>query len=171
MIAVLAAALVPAATSVAAAPTPTPSACQSYPVGAVAAATLMVSTTTPFEGQTITVSGTNFVTNEAIAIDLSGSPVAHVTTSASGSFSTPVTLPAGVTGTQTISVAGDHSTCPASSITITIQGAGVSATSQGLSHTGVDILTGLAVAIALLIAGVALTGGARRKPAGRHSAD
>jgi hypothetical protein len=166
----LTATFAPSAAS-AAAPTPTPSFCQSYPVGAVPAATLTVSTTVPFAGETITVGGTNFVAHESLTIELNSAPIvlAHVTTSASGSFSTPVTLPSGVTGTHTISVAGDTSSCPSSPITITINSAGTSSASGGLPNTGVDILTGLAVALALLVAGIALTGGARRR-SGRHSA-
>jgi len=165
---------VPMASAVAAAPSPTPSECATYPIGAVPAAELAVSTTTPFPGESIMVSGSNFVANEAITIELHSAPIvlAHVTTDGNGAFSVHVTIPSNLTGTHTIDVAGDHSFCPSSPVTITIQSSGTSPSGGGLPNTGVDILAGVAIALALLAAGIALTHGGRRKQHGpaRHTA-
>lgn len=156
--------------------TPTPTGCEPYPPGAHRAR-LTVSTTTPAPGQAFTVAGTNLVANEPITIDLDGSTVlASLTTSAGGSFSTQVTLPGSVTGTHTISVAGDNSVCAATSVTVSVQsGIEAAATSQAqnqsqnLAGTGVDIALGLVAAAGLLVVGIVLSRVARRRSASNHS--
>jgi hypothetical protein len=166
-LAALAAAFAPAAQAGAAA-VPTPASCQAYPIGAVPAATLSVSTTTPFPGESITVSGTNFEPHDAITIVLSSNLIelGHVTTNASGAFSTSVTIPSNLSGSHVLSLVGAVAVCQPSPITLTIQGEGTSG--GGLPNTGVDILAGIAIALALLTAGVALTRGGRRRQHSSH---
>jgi hypothetical protein len=135
---------------------------------------LTVSTTTPFPGQTITVAGANFTANVAVDIVLDTNDVlAHVNADASGSFSVDVKLPADLVGNHVIRAVGTGlGDCPVDPIQITAQGSAPSSSSGGgLASTGVDILTGLAIALALLAVGAFLTGSGRRKASnGRHSA-
>lgn len=148
--------------SAAAAPTPYPP--PSCPL-------LTVSTTTPFPGQTITVGGTNFTPHVAVTIELDTNvTLGHATADGSGNFSVPVKLPAGVTGSHLIHAVGTGlGDCPVDPIQISVQGAGASGSSSGggLASTGVDILTGIAVALALIGGGVLFARGGRRRH--RHS--
>jgi hypothetical protein len=128
---------------------------------------IKLSTTTPNPGQTITVSGQDFTPDIDVSVVLDTHTVLATThTTANGTFAVDVTLPAGVTGTHTISATGDprlaSGDCPAASVTISI-GAESSTSSGGLASTGVDILTGVAVALALIGAGVLITRSARRR--------
>jgi hypothetical protein len=146
-------------TAGAVAPAPT---CGTYPPSF--GASMSVSTTTPFPGQTITVTGEHFKANEDFNLVLdTGAVLAAVHVAADGSFSVNVTLPAGLTGNHVISTDGDESGCPADPIQIDIQGSGTSG--GGLASTGVDILTGLAIALALIAGGVLFARSGRR----RHS--
>jgi hypothetical protein len=127
-------------------------------------ASMSVSTTTPFPGQTITLSGQNFApagSNVTIVLD-TGAVLAHVTINSSGTFSVPVTLPAGVTGNHKILAQGQI-TCPPDPVQISIQAAGTQG--GGLASTGVDILTGLAIALALIAGGVLMARSGRRRSA------
>src|SRR5258706_15081607 len=70
-------------------------------------ATLSVSTTTPFPGQTITVSGVNFAPNEQITLVLdTGATLGDVTVGADGTFSKDVVVPNDLRGNHRISVQG-----------------------------------------------------------------
>lgn len=126
---------------------------------------LSVSTTTPFPGQTITIAGENFTPTADVTIKLDTSAtLAHVIVKADGSFSVPVKLAADLVGHHVISAVGVNlGKCPVEPIQINIQASGTSG--GGLASTGVDILTGIAVALALIGAGVLLARGGRR----RHS--
>ena len=127
---------------------------------------LTISTTTPFPGETITVAGTNFTPGASVDIDLdTNTTLGHATADASGNFSVHVTLPAGVTGNHVIRAVGTGlGNCPVDPIQINASGAeGSSSSSGGLASTGVDILTGIAVALALVGAGVLFTRGGRRR--------
>ena len=135
---------------------------------------LTISTTTPFPGQTITVAGSNFTPGASVGIDLdTNTPLGHATADGSGNFSVDVTLPAGVTGNHVIRAVGtDLGNCPVDPIQINASGAGGSSSSNsgGLASTGVDILTGVAIALALLAVGAFLTGsGKKRSKSGQHS--
>lgn len=137
--------------------------CGTYPPSF--GASMSVSTTTPFPGQTITISGQHFVANEHITLVLdTGFVLAHVTVGADGSFSVPVTLPASLRGSHTILVDGDTSVCPPDPVQIVIQ-SGSTPPGGGLASTGVDILAGVAVALALIAGGILFARSGRR----RHS--
>ena len=146
--------VVPAASATAYPPTTCPS--------------LSVSTTNPQPGETITLSSSGMPANAHVKIYLHSDPILlkTVTTDASGSFTTTVTLPAGLTGTHTIVAVPDKPMapgCPPPSVTITIQSHGKNP--GGTSFTGVDILAMLLGAAVLLGIGVALNrSGKRRKP-------
>lgn len=139
--------------------------CPPYPPNTGAA--LAVSTTNPQPGDSITVTGSHFVPNASVRLELHTSVVvlATVQADANGDFSTTVTLPDGVTGTHTIVAATGVPTsgnCATPTITITIQG---TQPPGGTSFTGVDVLAMVLGALALLGVGIALTrGGKRRKP-------
>ncbi|MDT4894575.1 MAG: hypothetical protein QOE97_3610 [Pseudonocardiales bacterium] len=127
---------------------------------------MSVSTTTPFPGETITVTGQHFKANENITLVYdTGSTLADVHVDANGRFSTGVRIPA-VTGNHMILVSGDHSVCPPDPIQVTVQSSG--GAGGGLSSTGVNVLTGLAIAIALLAGGVLLTRSGRRRSRSHH---
>ena len=82
----------------------------SNPYPPTTCANLAVSATTIPEGGTITVTGTDYVANQAVSIlFIQGSHtivLASVTSSATGTFSHVVTLPAGFTGQATITTTG-----------------------------------------------------------------
>lgn len=149
----------------AAAPTPAGTVCGGY--GSLdVRASMSVSTTTPFPGQTITLSGQNFAPAGivvTIVLD-TGAVLTHVTINASGTFSVPITMPAGVTGNHKILAEGQI-TCPPDPVQVTIQASGNAGNNGGLASTGVDILTGLAIAIALIAGGVLMARSGRRRSA------
>jgi hypothetical protein len=133
-----------------------------------------VSTTTPFPGQQITVSGSAFEASQNITLVMHSDAVAlaHVTADSAGSFSVKVTIPTGTSGSHTIAVQGDMSGCPVEPIQIRVQGHGVDAANSGggLAFTGVDILAAVAIALALITAGVILArSGRHRRSGGAHS--
>jgi hypothetical protein len=130
---------------------------------------LGVSTTTPFPGQQITVTGSGFVAGESVTLilDTSATVLGHVTVSGDGTFSTTVTIPENFTGIHTIKVLGDTSGCPVDPIQITVQGHGPSGGPGGPAFTGFDALLAVVIALALIAAGVTLSRSGRRR---RHHA-
>ncbi|HJQ42936.1 MAG TPA: hypothetical protein VJ831_07625 [Jatrophihabitantaceae bacterium] len=123
---------------------------------------MSVSTTNPRPGQTITLTGANFEpagSTVTIVLD-TGAVLAHVTIDASGSFSIPITMPTGVTGNHLILAQGYAGQCPPDPVQVTISTSGEGG--GGLASTGVDILTGLAIAIALIAGGVLFARSGRR---------
>jgi hypothetical protein len=146
------------------------STCNSYPPGP--GASLGVSTTTPFAGEQITVSGANFNASKPVTVNMNTQTVelGTTTTNAAGSFSLKVTIPSDATGSHSISVSGPAvpTECPPGSIAITI--ASSSSPKPPLSFTGVEIGALIAVALLLLAGGVLFaTAGRRRQHAsGRH---
>jgi hypothetical protein len=151
-----------------------------YPI--TTCSTLAVSTTNPLPGEAITVTGTNFLPGASVSLVLRPGETAlkTVTASASGSFSTQVTMPNSTTNGGNYNIVATtgavrNSNCPADPIqTLAIQaetdtnggGAGGGASGNGgsgnggLSVTGLDIAGLLVLAAALLGTGVALN---RRK--------
>ena len=129
---------------------------------------LSVSTTNPTPGETITISSSGLPPHSNVRIELHTDVVVlkTVETDANGSFTTTVTLPAGVTGTHTIVAVPDKPMapgCPPPSVTINIQNGNPGG--GGTSFTGVDVLAMVLGAAALLAIGVALNrSGKRRKP-------
>lgn len=145
--------------------------------------TIAVSTTTPLAGEAITVSGMNFVAGATVRLELDSSATVlkTVTASASGTFTTQVTMPADLLGSHTIlaSGGGGGPGCPADPIQI-VQvhgpgGSGVEATSVpgagaggansggGTAFTGVDVLLLVIIAGLLVTAGVMLNRGGKRR--------
>lgn len=125
--------------------------------------TLAVSTTKPAVGETITVTGRNFDAHASVTVVMHSRTyvLAKVRTDASGSFSTGVTMPAGLTGHHIIQATGAQSACPADPIEIVITGtttasAGTGGPGGGTALTGVDILGLLVAALAMIGAGVLL---------------
>lgn len=136
--------------------------------------TLSISTTKPFAGQTITVAGAAFAPNRALTLTLhpASTVLANVTTDANGAFSTKVTIPANVTGTQTIATSAGASAagCPLGPITIQIASVVTTPPSSPLASTGVDVLAAVVVALVLICGGLMLTRGGRRQARGTHAA-
>jgi len=152
-----------------------------YPVKA--GATLAVSTTTPYSGQTIDVSGSNFQPGENVTLKLNGKAVATVKADNSGSFSTSLKITSapgkfqltatgavcGVAGLL-LSIRAGSGVLPVTSTKSPAAGAGGAATGQGgggLAFTGVDTALLLAVAVALIAGGGYLAHAGRRRHARR----
>lgn len=140
-------------------------------------ATISVSTTNPLPGESIVVSGVDFLANASVQLELQppGSVLKTVTSDSSGSFSTSVKLPDGVTGRHRVvatSGAPNSASCPSDPFVIlNIQKHGTEGSSastgghHGTSFTGVDVLLVLLAAALLIAAGAALTMGGKRKHA------
>lgn len=137
--------------------------------------TLSISTMTPLVGESITVSGAAFAPNAKIRLELHTKiyVLANVTSSATGTFSTQVKLPAGVRGNHKIfAIGGDLSNtpgCPVDPVQILGIGstnganpAGPNGTSGGTAFTGVNIALMLLAAAALIAAGLTFNRRGRR---------
>ena len=133
--------------------------------------TISISTTHPFPGETITISGQGFDGVQSLTLVLTPGNVVlgHVATSTAGTFTTHVTLPAGVTGSKVIRADGSGSDCPVDSINIQVSSNPPPHNPTNLPFTGVDVLTALAIALALIGVGLLLTRGGRRSYSGAHS--
>jgi hypothetical protein len=125
-------------------------------------ATISVSTTTPAVGEAITVTGKNFGPNAKVTLTLHTRTyvLGSVTTSATGTFTKRVTMPAGVAGNHLLSATGGNPLCQPDPVQISI---GVGATETpgpnsppGTAFTGVDVLWLVALAAVLIALGVAL---------------
>jgi hypothetical protein len=142
-----------------------PETCATYPVQ-ICQAHIMSSTTTPFQGQTIEASGIGYHANEDVALSIGGIPVGTAHTDSSGNFDPAVVVPTSLIGDQPLTGAGaSGQPDDIDSIVLNIRaaGAGGSSSSGGLASTGVDILTGVAIALALIGAGVLFARGGRRR--------
>lgn len=151
-----------------------------YPVKA--GATLSVSTTTPYSGQTIDVSGTNFQAGEHVTLKLNGKAVATVKADSKGAFKTSFKVTA-APGNFELTATG--AVCGVAGLLLAVRagsgvggvsatqspgsGAGGAASGQGgggLAFTGLDVALLLLVAVALLGGGgFMLRAGRRRHPA------
>ncbi len=149
-----------------------------YPVKA--GATISVSTTNPYHGQTIVVTGSNFRAGEVVTIYLGATQAAQTHADSKGGFriSLRVTSAAGkvqlravgaVCGSAALSLlVRSASGVEPTSAQNTPPGAGSGAAGNsagGLAFTGLDIAALIALAIALLAGGLYLTRAGRR----RHS--
>ena len=144
--------------------------CPTYPFGT--GPSVSISTTSPFPGETVTIRGANFDKNAHVSIVMSppGRTLASLSTGSSGSFTAHVTIPTSATGTETISVVGGApADCLPNTVVIHIQTTAAPPPGGNLSNTGVDILVGLLVALALLGAGLFLTRTGRRRHQPAHS--
>jgi hypothetical protein len=136
--------------------------CPIYPFGPGPSAS--ISTTTPFPGETVTISGANFDKNAHVSVVMSSPTVtlATATTSSSGAFTVHTAIPGNASGTKTISVVGGApAECPPNSLVIHLQAGPNSG--PPLSFTGVEIGAIVAVALALLVGGVLFATAGRRR--------
>lgn len=139
----------------------------------VKAPTLSVSTTSPCEGESLTVTGTDFVPGSTLQLTLQSSPTSlgSVVVNANGGFTATVKLPAGVTGTHEIVAAGPPTprNPNRATATITIRLCPVSAAAPPPSRpgpaafTGADIAGLIALVVVLLGAGGAFVYIGRRR--------
>ena len=149
-----------------------------YPVSP--GATIMASTTTPYVGQTITVSGVNYCPDEDVDITIGGKHVATAHTNGSGQFDLQVVVPAPTGQRLLAGVGASGLTADRDSLMLTIRaGAGVEPVAVGpaggngaggggsgtggLAFTGTEIALLVALAAALLGGGVALAYAGRRR--------
>lgn len=168
--------LVPPFTAASAAPgfRDAPTSCagtSSYPV--TATAMIKVSTTTPYIGEKIKVSGQGFCVTETVRIYLNGHLKATAHTDASGSFDPEITV-GGPAGDQTLAAIGSSGkSSDRDSVVLrvraarAVEGTGIGGTAGGsaggLSSTGTDIVLLAILAMLLLGGGSALTVIARRR--------
>jgi hypothetical protein len=128
-------------------------------------ATLSVSTQNPAMGATLTVSGSGYTPTEQVNLTLHSQTynLGSATTDASGDFSTTVTLPAGVSGSHTITGTAATSGMTAS-VSVTIGSSAGGGGSGDLAFTGAAVLGIGGIGVALLISGgVLLLAGQRRR--------
>lgn len=125
--------------------------------------TLGVSTTTPAPGESITVTGSDFDahTSVTLLLDRSSTVLGTAHTDGTGSFTTHVTMPDGVTGNHLIEAKGAQTQCPADPVQIfpghAATGPGAPDTGgPGTAFTGLDIVGLLLLAAALLGTGAAV---------------
>ncbi|MDT4971668.1 MAG: hypothetical protein QOG22_1811 [Pseudonocardiales bacterium] len=135
-----------------------------YPV--TTQASIASSTTTPFVGESIKVSGTCYHANEDVAITIGGVSVGTAHTDANGSFELTVTVPNLLGGQLLVGRGASGATNDVDSLTLTIEASGAAGVSGGggggLASTGVKI-AGL-----VLLAGALIGGGAFFAIAGRR---
>ena len=132
-------------------------------VGASAApytggATLAISDACVGNGASPTLTGAGFVASSTVSVTVGGDTLGTATTDSSGAFSASFAFPS-LTGTQTVTASGSGV-----SATVSVDFSCTAGQSTGSSNTGVEILTLLLIAGALLAGGVvATTIGRRRK--------
>jgi hypothetical protein len=132
-------------------------------------AIIMASTTTPFVGQTIEVSGKNYCPNEDVAIMLRGKKVGSTHTDASGRFEPPLKVSGPAGQAELAGIGASGLSLDRDSLELTIgAGTGVNPGSPsgtpGLALTGTE-LTGLIALAAVLLGGggVMLYAGRRKR--------
>jgi hypothetical protein len=132
-------------------------------------ANLAVSSTIALPGGSIDVTGTHYLAHAHIKVILTQGDrtwvLAKVVSSATGTFQTTVTLPAGVTGKVTISTTGGTPDgCVLDPILITISAGGVNGGGGPPAHTGVNVEAMVFLAALLLAVGTPLAVTRRRRP-------
>lgn len=135
-------------------------------------AQVLSSTTTPFQGQTIKVSGLNYFADEDVKLYIGGIYVGVGHTDSAGSFDPPVVVPKTLLGAQELlgeGVSGQPNDRDTLTLTIRKPGkdvGGVTTTNGGgLSSTGVKAAGLTLIAVLLLAAGVAVNAAGRRRRA------
>jgi hypothetical protein len=150
------------------------------------AASVAVSSSNPCQGAPLTITGVGYVPGSVEVLTIGATVIGRPVADAQGAFSITVTLPDSLSGQQTVSVVGPSGGRLATT-QLTIErcgnggtdpggGSGVdagslgsgghgtaSAGSGGLSTTGVAVFGLLGLAALLLIGGVVLTFGGRRR--------
>ena len=146
-----------------------------YPPTGGNCAVVSVGQTTAQPGESILVSGSAFSAGEHLTITLQpmDATVGHVTTSATGTFSTHITMPLNASGAQQVFVSGAaENVCPPDPIQVSSVSASTAGPNGpgGTALTGVHILLFVLAALALLGVGVLLTtAGGRRRRTSRHT--
>jgi hypothetical protein len=144
----------------------------SYPV--TTTAMIKSSTTTPYIGEKIEVSGQTYCPNEDVKIYLDGHYKTTAHTDASGSFGPQTVAVGGPAGDQTLTGVGASGLSnDRDSLVLHVRASqgtageaiGGSGSGSGLSSTGTDIALLVGVAVLLLGGGAALTVTARRRRA------
>ena len=138
---------------------------------------IAVSPTNPQAGDTVTVTGTNFPTSPSnVVIKIGGTDVGTAHVDADGEFSQAVTIPSGLTGSQTISAAC-ASTGVDATTNVNVRAAQGSSSSSGggggapLARTGSNSTQPLVLAgLGAVAVGTALVLTARRRRATRTAA-
>jgi len=138
--------------------------------------------TTPDAGETITISGTGFAPNSEVTVVIYSTPqtLGTAVTDQAGAFSKAVTIPAGLSGSHTVTSMGvaPDGTERVLSLAVTVTGTttgtggtggtgGGCCTSGGLAITGAPIVTILLTGFLLVAAGVTSRIAGRRR-AGIH---
>jgi LPXTG-motif cell wall-anchored protein len=139
------------------------------------ACAIAVSPTNPHAGDTVTVTGTNFPTSpSSVPIKIGSQNIGTAHIDADGEFSQAVTIPSGLSGTQTISVACGTTGVDATTNVNVIAAQQSSSSSGGgapLARTGTNSTQPLVLAgLGALAVGTALVLTARRRRAGRTAA-
>lgn len=132
-------------------------------------ATVMSSTTTPFIGQTIEVSGKGYCPDEDVALFIGSTRVGTAHTDANGSFDPPAKVPGPVGQATLLGRGASGLSLDRDTLVLTIRAASSSTPGSpsgepGLALTGTE-LTGLIVLAALLLGGggVMLYAGRRKR--------
>lgn len=132
---------------------------------------LSVSTTFANPGDSITVSGADFVPGSTVQIIIVSphTTLATVTTGTAGTFSAAVTVPNLAAGSYQITATSTRLACPVNTLTITV---GTEPNSGGTgghtpANTGVDVLLLVGTGAVLLAAGLVVNRSGRRR---RHAA-
>jgi LPXTG-motif cell wall-anchored protein len=140
------------------------------------ACSIAVSPTNPKAGDTVTVTGTNFPTSPSslpisIGTGTGKQQIGTATVNSGGGFSASATIPAGVSGTQTISVPCATSGGDATTL-INVQAVTATAPPAGppLARTGSDTQPLLLAGLGAVAVGTALVLTARRRRAHRAAA-
>lgn len=136
------------------------------------------STTTPFVGESIKVSGTCFNANESVALSIGGQSVGTAQTDASGSFDPPVTVPNLLGAQQLLGVGASGEATDRDSLTLTITaaatgggsgGGGSGGGGGGLAVTGTELAGVSILAVALLVGGALFVTAGRRRRSTVHA--
>jgi hypothetical protein len=137
-----------------------------YPVTTQAG--IAASTTTPFVGESIQVSGTCFPANEDVAVTIGGVSVGTAHADANGSVNLTVKVPDLLGAQPLVGRRAGGEANDVDSLTLTIEGAAVAGVSIGGGGGGGLASTGVKIAGLVLLAGALIGGGAFFAAAGRR---
>jgi hypothetical protein len=133
-------------------------------------ATVMASTTTPFVGQTIEVSGKGYCPDEDVEIFIGGTHVATTHTDAAGSFDPSAKVPGPVGRATLLGRGASGLSADSDTLVLTVRsGSGSGSNSgspsggPGLALTGSEIVGLIVLAVLLLGGGAVMTFAGRRK--------
>jgi hypothetical protein len=135
---------------------------------------LSVSTTFANPGDSITVSGADFVPGSTVSIVIVSPRTVLATTkvSSTGTFSVAVTVPDLPPGNYQITATANQLACPVNTLTISLGTSPTSGSSGGHTpaNTGVDVLLLIGIGGVLFAAGLVANRAGRRRVHGAHRA-